>query len=197
MSSLGEKAWVETLLPRLQQELQSGAGALKAGVCTEQRLTYANEVLRYKWNDNQPDQRYAAGYQTDLLVFDHDPEKSWWIPRVVIECKIGAVTTHDALTYSAKASTHKHVHPYVRYGILIGNFGTAVPARLVRHGAYFDFMASWCGPDPTEREWSDLVGIVHNEIDASRTLQSLLSGRAKGGGKKFRLLHRPIILKES
>ncbi len=57
-------------------------------------------------------------YQTDLLISDATEEA--WTPRVVVECKLGRVSTHDALTYSTKASTLQHPPPYLRYGILIG-----------------------------------------------------------------------------
>ncbi|GAB4286004.1 MAG: hypothetical protein Kow0081_4020 [Candidatus Dojkabacteria bacterium] len=61
-----------------------------------------------------------------------------------IEAKINSVTTHDAITYSQKAQTHKNVHSYLRYGILIGNRKDyALPGRLFRHGQHFDFMLSW------------------------------------------------------
>lgn len=161
------------------------------------RLAYANEVLRYDWKSDEPDRSHRAGYQTDIIVFDHDAAKTWWIPRVVIECKVIAVTTHDALTYSSIAATHKHVHPYLRCGILIGDYGTAVPAHLVRHGAYFDFMTIWGGPEPGREEWGDLLAVLRSEIAASRALQGLLGSRSESSGKKFRLLHRPLILKES
>ncbi len=44
-----------------------------------------------------------------------------WKPRVVVEAKLGKVTTNDAITYSQKASTHRAVHPYLRYGIMLGD----------------------------------------------------------------------------
>jgi hypothetical protein len=52
------------------------------------------------------------GYQTDLLISERLDDGEDWTPRVVVEFKLGSVTTHDALTYSAKAATHKNVHPY-------------------------------------------------------------------------------------
>ena len=84
------------------------------------RLTYAYEIGRY--DTDGPKQPRSAGYQTDLLVYDSYPNGEW-VPRVVIECKTDSVTTHDTLTYSTNAQTHKHVHPYLRYGLLIGNLG--------------------------------------------------------------------------
>ena len=106
----------------------------------------------------------------------------------------GGVTTHDALTYSTKASTHKHVHPYLRYGVLIGDFGSALPGRLIRHGAYFDFMMVWGGEEPTREEFSGLVKVLEAEIAASRTLQGLLTDTKSKSRKKFSILHRPLRL---
>jgi hypothetical protein len=107
------------------------------------------------------------------------------------------VTTHDALTYSTKAATHKHVHPYLRYGVLIGDFGTSLPGRLIRHGAYFDFMAAWGSEKPTASEWAEIVDVLRDEITASRTLHALLSDSRSKTRKKFRLLHRPLRLQQS
>ena len=107
------------------------------------------------------------------------------------------MTTHDALTYSTKAATHKHVHPYLRYGTLIGAFDDALPGRLIRHGAYFDFMMVWSGEEAMAGEWSDLTRLAAEEVKASRTLQSLLTESRIRGRKRFRLLHRPLRLSGS
>ena len=156
------------------------------------RLPYAYEVTSYK--DDQPEGRRAARYQTDLLVYDEVGGGEHWVPRVVVECKVKGVTTHDALTYSGKAATHKQVHPYLRYGMLVGRYGAAVPARLVRHGAFFDFMAVWEDADAGKAEWEDLLDVLTQEVRASRQLQELLAGARR---KPFRLLHRPLVLKGS
>jgi hypothetical protein len=131
------------------------------------------------------------GYQTDILVRDELAD-DLWVPRVVIECKLGGVTTHDALTYSAKADTHKQVHPYLRYGILIGNHGgEAVPRRLFRHGACFDFMAAWKAMGPSDEEWRGLIDVLRQEIEASRQIEKLVSQNSS----KYSLVHRRLILK--
>jgi hypothetical protein len=41
--------------------------------------------------------------------------------RVIVEGKTKGATTHDALTYSDNAATHTRVHPYLRYGMLVGS----------------------------------------------------------------------------
>lgn len=104
-----EKRWVDSLKLGLLDALQGTATAKAcAKICTGWRLPYAHEIHGYS-NEDAADS-HSAGYETDLLIFDVAADGAW-IPRIVIEGKLGAVTTHDALTYSAKAATHKHVHP--------------------------------------------------------------------------------------
>jgi hypothetical protein len=43
------------------------------------------------------------------------------VPRFEIELKPARISPHDAITYSQKAATHKSVHPYLRYGILLAH----------------------------------------------------------------------------
>ena|ERR1035438_7905089 len=58
--------------------------------------------------------RGQSAFQTDLCVFEDKKtyldgkERTVSIPRVVMEFK-GRITTHDVLTYSAKARKHKGV----------------------------------------------------------------------------------------
>src|SRR5688572_22742671 len=181
---------LQPLLDAALQSLSFGRTRLRLRVDAGYRLPYAYEVMSYR--DDEPERRRAARYQTDLLVYDEVDGGEHWVPRVVVECKIKGVTTHDALTYSGKAATHKQVHPYLRYGILVGSFGAAVPTRLVRHGAYFDFMAVWEDADASHAEWEELVDVLTNEVRASRLLQDVLAG---GRGRPFRLLHRPLVFR--
>ena len=94
----------------------------------------------FAYRNVAPVEPILSVYQTDILIVEELPgDRS--LPRVVIEVKL-SVTTHDALTYSAKAATHKQGHPYLRYGILIAKL-RSVPRRLIWHGSNFDFMATW------------------------------------------------------
>lgn len=192
----GEDAWAARLQPQLEAALQSlSHGGKKLRVDAKCRLPYAYEVMGYR--EQTPEKPRLARYETDLLIFDETDDESddgkLWIPRVVIECKIRGVTTHDALTYSSKSATHKQVHPYLRYGMLVGSYGSVLPARLVRHGAYFDFMAVWEEAEPSATEWEELVDVLRLEVRASRLLQELLSGAGKGK-RTFRMLHRRLEL---
>ncbi|MCB9848426.1 MAG: hypothetical protein H6814_08440 [Phycisphaeraceae bacterium] len=186
-----EKQWVASLVDRLRDSLNDDASkAVLVGVEDARRLTYAYEVYRY--SGTEPIDMSQAGYQTDLLVYDMIDDEQW-IPRIVIEMKLGSVTTHDALTYSSKASTHKNVHPYLRYGIVVGNWGDyPLPPRLFRHGAYFDFMMTWAGTDQSLPEWSQFIKVLKEEIEASRNIQDLLSNAKKHSKKKYHLVHRKL-----
>jgi hypothetical protein len=190
-----EREWVSALQPRLQAKLQCcNEGDWQIRVGAGDNLRYSCEILSY--NEDDPAQYHDSKYETDLLLWDHRLDKER-VPRVVIECKLGGVTTHDALTYSAKAATHKHVHPYLRYGILVGKYGgTSLPGRLIRHGAYFDFMMVWEAEEPSDLEWKELTSILAEEVRASRTLLSLLTDSRSRGRKAYRLLHRRLEGKE-
>ena len=85
---------------------------------TFRKLPYAFEISSFteSWNISEYDQTL---FETDLLIYEEKNEKI--IPRIIVESKIGTVTTHDAITYSHKVSYHKNVMPFVRYGIMCGN----------------------------------------------------------------------------
>src|SRR5271157_3721791 len=98
-----ESVWVESIKPRLQESLLgSSTNTMRTAVITGVRLPYRHEVFRYE--DTKPPESTTMGYETDILVRD-ELGNGTWVPRVVIECKLANVTTHDALTYSAKADT--------------------------------------------------------------------------------------------
>ncbi len=188
----GEKVWVESLKPRIEAALGVCAEEnYQVRVCAGEKVAYAYEVHAYGAEDKN--QTHVAKYETDLLLYDARDDGAW-IPRVVVEGKLGAITTHDALTYSTKAATHKHVHPYLRYGILVGEFDNALPGRLMRHGAYFDFMMAWVAREPAPTEWRSFIEVLIAEVRASRLLQSLLTGTRSRSRPRFQLLHRPLVL---
>ena len=136
---MNEREWVKSIIEEIEKSLKPFNSKLR--VTDGLRLPYASEVLSY--NDNEPEHQNFIGYETDILIFEQIDETRWK-PRIIVEAKINSVTTHDAITYSQKAQSHKNVHPYLRYGILIGNRKDyPLPGRLFRHGQHFDFMLSW------------------------------------------------------
>ncbi|MXY14620.1 MAG: hypothetical protein F4Y53_02890 [Proteobacteria bacterium] len=182
-----ELEWARLVAERLNGEL--------SGVCVEtgKKLIYANEIMEYK--EEQASYNEMA-YETDILVYERDSKRSWK-PRVVIETKVGGVSTHDAITYSQKSATHKYVHPYLRYGIFLGHRGHyPLPGRLFRHGAHFDFMISWQNYKSKDHEWNALTEIIEKEINASRQLEEMIFNSRSKNRKKYFVLHKPLVTKE-
>lgn len=137
---MNEKDWVKSIIGDIEKEIQQSDNTIS--IVDGHRLSYANEVLTYG-KDNKHEKQHSIGYENDILVYEQSDQKIWK-PRVIIEAKLCRVTTHDAITYSQKAQAHKYVHPFLRYGILIGKRENhPLPGRLFRHGQYFDFMLSW------------------------------------------------------
>ncbi len=88
-----------------------------------------------KSEDTAHHARGTYAFQTDIVI------KNEKVPLVAIETKFGSLTTHDVLTYSAKATRHKGIYPYLRYGLVAGNL-QKIPNRLFVHNQGFDFAAS-------------------------------------------------------
>lgn len=187
---MNEKQWVKTLIKDFELSLQNINPNLR--VADGRRLPYASEIVSY--SGIQPDQHNYIGYETDILIFEQVDDVRWK-PRIIIETKINSVTTHDAITYSQKAQTHKNVHPYLRYGLLIGNSSEyALPGRLFRHGQHFDFMLSWKTFVGSVNEWATLTDILIKEYKASQTLEEIIFNSRAKDRNKYTSLHRPLIL---
>jgi hypothetical protein len=188
-----EREWVHTIILKLQESLQNILPKkIVVRVTDGSKLPYAYEVMKYQGND--PDISMLSRYETDIMISEILSEAEW-IPRVIIECKLNSVTTHDAITYSKKASTHKNVHPYLRYGILMGHRKHyPLPGRLIRHGANFDFMASWKGYEPENLEWDNLLKVLNREVVASGQLEEILSSSRSKKRKHYSIFHRRLEL---
>jgi len=189
---MNERSWAKYVCGNLRNSLpQRGKGPRRLDVISSERLPYRYEVFGYQ-DQGQPEAR-PTEYETDLLVIEHGPQGRW-VPRVVIECKLRSLSTHDALTYSAKAETHKQVHPYLRYGILVGApKDRAIPSRLFRHGSHFDFMVAWRRQNATSAEWSRFVRLVREEIRASRLLEELLLTARQPSRKRYMVIRRRLV----
>jgi hypothetical protein len=78
---------------------------------TSLKLAYGSEILSYGTERGL----HVVSFETDLALTEL-LSNGQWKPRVVVEAKLGSITTHDAITYSQKAAAHRAVHPYLRYG---------------------------------------------------------------------------------
>ncbi len=98
--------------------------------------------------------------------------------------------------YGQKAATHKNVHPYLRYGILLGNRRHyPLPGRLFRHGLNFDFMLSWKAAQASREEWQGFMAIVQDESRASKELEEIIFNSRSRNRQAFTYLHRQLCLK--
>lgn len=178
-----ETEWASQIARRLDKHFP------RLRVEAGKRLIYANEIREYE--ELQPHYKDMK-YETDILL-SQETKSGGWIPRVVIETKVTRISTHAAITYSQKSATHKQVHPYLRYGIFLGNRGTkALPGRLFRHGAHFDFMLSWKRFRSDDSEWKALTSIVRQEIAASKKLEKLIFDSRKRDRRKIFSFHKPL-----
>jgi hypothetical protein len=113
--------------------------------------------------------RGRSSFQTDLCVLEvKSPDVS--VPRVVLEFKT-RITTHDVITYSAKAEKHKQIYPYLRYGI-VASGESAVPGRVFTHNQSLDFFAGVKGLQGSDLE-SFLSDLLQAEVRTSRVLESI------------------------
>lgn len=186
-----EKEWAEAVADRIRTEGQlEELDGISVRVDTGARLPYTHEVaeLEEKASKNYPI------HHTDLLLYDQLDDK-WWVPRVVIGCILGEVTSQDALTFSAKAARHKHVQYYLRYGVLIGSKNLfSIPAvRMFRHGDRFDFIARWSDEKASEAEWALFVEMLREEVQRSRTLQEIFT--TNQDQTMYSIMHRQLNFK--
>jgi hypothetical protein len=188
-----EKEWVEAVADRIRTEGQlMELEGISVRVDTGARLHYTRELSEYE--EKRASKSRAIDHQTDLLLYDQ-LDNRWWAPRVVIECILGEVTSNDALIFSAKAARHKHVHSYLRYGILIGgnSLFSVPPVRMFRHGDRFDFIASWSDEKASEGEWALFVEILKEEVQRSRTIQELFT--TNQDLTAYSIVHRQLSFK--
>jgi hypothetical protein len=133
--------------------------------------------------DVQPDNpahpsRGNYAFQTDILI------KKGKIPIVAIETKYESLTTHDILTYSTKAMKHREIYPYLRYGLIVGNYGK-IPNRFFIHNQGFDFAASLSYNDNSflDGELDGIINMIKRQIEDSEKLLKMIE--EGNGAKRF------------
>ena len=186
---MNEIEWVEEVARSLTNQawLSEEGLTVKTGL----KLAYGCEIMSY----GQHIEPKTISFATDLVVTEALTEGRWK-HRVVVEAKLGSITTHDAITYSEKAAAHRAVHPYLRYGIMLGyRKHYPLPGRLYRHGAQFDFMISFREVEPTDLEIETFVEVLRAEVVASRTLEKIIYRSRKHDRDQFTLLHRQLRVK--
>ena len=160
------------------------------------KIPYAFEISSFNEDWEVGDEDFdKTSFETDMVVYEKANGKI--IPRVIIESKIGTVTTHDAITYSHKAMYHKNVIPFVRYGIMLGDRESyPLPGRLFRHGTNFDFLFSFVDYIPSEKETATFVDMIKREITYSRQFEEILSNSRSRNRKRYFMLQKEFHLEE-
>lgn len=138
--------------------------------------TYLDNRLQVQPRNFRHPARGDSAFQTDLCIFEQS-EPDIAIPRVVLEFKM-RLTTHDMLTYSAKARRHKQVYPYLRYGLVTADL--LIPGRFFTHNEALDFgIAAGSYVGGSEGMLDLLKPIVKAEIDASRRPETIAFGKGQ------------------
>jgi hypothetical protein len=119
--------------------------------------------------------RGDSAFQTDLCVFEAK-SADIVIPRVVLEFKT-RITTHDVITYSAKARKHKQVYPYLRYGLVVSDVAD-VPRRFFVHNESLDFFAALKNTKDAELQ-GFFSRLLTAEVETSRQLENIAFGNLR------------------
>lgn len=133
-----------------------------------------NERLEIEIDPARPSRGHSA-FQTDLCVFERRPG-GLEIPRVVLEFKT-KLSTHDVLTYSAKALRHKRIYPYLRYGLVTAK-ETVVPKRFFLHNEALDFCIA-LGATSRAGRTQVVARLLRKEVRTARQLKDIAFGAAR------------------
>jgi hypothetical protein len=131
-----EKGFALELQMLLEGSLPSTAYTVHVGKSLLYKLEVdVNGQLRPE--DLRNPKRGQFAFETDILIEKASPA----IPLVVVELKFGGFTTHDIITYSSKATRHKEIYPYLRYGFVVGG-SAALSKKFLTHNQGIDFAMS-------------------------------------------------------
>jgi len=155
------------------EEILAPPLSIRRGAALLYQVTVDNELSLTV--DPKHPMRGNSAFQTDLCVFE-EKAKDILIPRVVMEFK-SKITTHDVLTYSAKARKHKQVYPYLRYGVVVSD-ESVVPGRLFTHNEALDFCAT-VAEYKGARLSEILAALLKAEVECSRRLEEVGFGKTR------------------
>lgn len=187
-----ENDWTKSICELLQKQVLGD----NIFIDVLKKIPYAFEISSFNEEWEVDTEGFnETSFETDMVVYEKIDEKI--IPRVIVEAKVGTVTTHDAITYSHKAMYHKNVIPFVRYGIMLGARETyPLPGRLFRHGTNFDFLFSFVDYEPSKKEVEAFVDMLKREITYSRQIEEILSNSRLRGRKRYFMLQKEFHLEE-
>jgi len=135
---------------------------------------YLNDKLEISERDLKNPRRGYSAFQTDICVYEQI--NNVLIPRIAIEFKT-KITTHDILTYSAKAGKHKSIYPSLRYGLIASELDS-IPPRFFIHNEHIDFFIA-AKKYKTDRLTEFIDKLIKDEITASKELEKLYLNKGK------------------
>lgn len=183
-----EDEWVEKIAENLSSSALCESENLETEV--KLKLPYSFEITSFE--GQSPRSPETVDFQTDLAIKEMRDDGSW-IPRIIIEAKVNSISTHDAITYSQKAAEHRMVHPYLRYGVMLGNReDKPLPGRLYRHGQEFDFMMSFREYESSDKEMEAFVNLLQDEVAASRTMEKIIYESRRKNRDHYHIFHRQL-----
>jgi len=144
------------------------SAVIKRGVSLYYALSL-DRRLELSTPDTRSPRRGSAAFQTDICIFETLDGIDF--PRVVIEFK-ESVTTHDILTYSAKAGKHKQIYPCLRYGLLAST-ERAIPGRFFTHNENLDFFIAAKEYREKKKIRALARDLITREIETSKTLEAI------------------------
>lgn len=147
---------------------------------------FLDKNLEPSVQDGKSPKRGYSAFQTDICIYEKS--KNIEYPRVVIEFKT-KITTHDVLTYSAKAGKHKQVYPGLRYGLLASELDS-IPDRFFIHNEYIDFFIAARHYKDNERLKTMVKELIETEVATSKKLEA-----TSLGGQKFNYYRTDIVFK--
>jgi len=130
---------------------------------------FLDRKLNLAIQDTKSPKRGESAFQTDICICELLDGVEF--PRVVIEFK-ERITTHDVLTYSAKAGRHKSIYPCLRYGILASEV-KSIPSRFFIHNEHLDFFIAAESYRTGAQIRPFAERLVEKELQISRTLEEI------------------------
>lgn len=134
-----------------------------------------DESLNIVGNPKNP-KRGSGAFETDVTIFSKT--NSFEVPFIVLEVK-EKLTSHDVITYSNKASRHKEIYPFLRYGLVSYGLDT-IPKRFFKHNKDIDFFLAVQKYIMNQEKLAKILReLIENELKIFKNLQQILHAKEK------------------
>ena len=134
-----------------------------------------NENLEIIGDPKNP-KRGSGAFETDVAIFAKKDGVE--VPFIIIEVK-ESITSHDIIIYSNKASRHKNVYPFLRYGLVSYNLNT-IPKRFFKHNKDIDFFLAVRDYVKEKTKLKNILyELVKNELEIFKNIQKILHDKDK------------------